>query len=181
MPGGAVAAVMYDDHLEITNPGELHFGITPEKLAEPHESRPWNPISANVFYRAGIIERWGMGSLNIIDWCAENENPQPVWSQQTDSIFVTVQSSALRTESGNENVTGEVLRLLSAMKGEMKRLEIQTELNLKHESHFREAYLVPALHDGLITMTVPNKPRSSKQKYRLTDKGQRILRGKDHV
>jgi len=91
MPGGAVAVAMYDDHLEISNPGELHFGITPEKLAEPHESRPWNPIIANVFYRTGIIERWGMGSLNIIDWCAENGNPKPVWTQQAGSVFVTFQ------------------------------------------------------------------------------------------
>lgn len=50
---------LFHDHLEITNPGALHFGITPEKLTQPHESKPWNPIIANVFYRAGIIERWG--------------------------------------------------------------------------------------------------------------------------
>ena len=62
---------MYDDHLEITNPGDLHFGITLEKLTRPHESKPWNPIIANVFYRAGIIERWSSGTLNIIDWCKE--------------------------------------------------------------------------------------------------------------
>ena len=78
-PGGAVAVAMYDDHLEITNPGDLHFGITPEKLTKPHESKPWNPIIANVFYRAGIIERWGTGTLNIIDWCEENDNPPPIW------------------------------------------------------------------------------------------------------
>ena len=39
--------------------GELHFGITPETLKEPHESKPWNPLIANAFYRAGIIERQG--------------------------------------------------------------------------------------------------------------------------
>jgi predicted HTH transcriptional regulator len=37
---------MYDEHLEIANPGSLHFGMTPEKLVQPHESRPWNPIIA---------------------------------------------------------------------------------------------------------------------------------------
>ena len=42
-------------------------------------SKPWNPIIANVFYRAGIIERWGTGTLNIVDWCAENGNPMPTW------------------------------------------------------------------------------------------------------
>lgn len=32
IPGGAVSVAMYDNHLEVTNPGALHFGITPEKL-----------------------------------------------------------------------------------------------------------------------------------------------------
>ncbi|RPJ79872.1 MAG: hypothetical protein EHJ94_07630, partial [Deltaproteobacteria bacterium] len=36
---GAVAVAMYDDHLEITNPGELQFGLTPEKLTKSGLSR----------------------------------------------------------------------------------------------------------------------------------------------
>jgi ATP-dependent DNA helicase RecG len=167
---------MYDDHLEITNPGSLQFGITPEKLTKPHESKPWNPIIANVFYRAGIIERWGTGTLNIIDWCAENKNPEPSWQEQADSVYITFLPAALiASERGAEQVTGEVTgevdRLLAAMSGAMSRLEIQAALNLKHEDHFRAAYLVPALQTGLIEMTIPDKPKSRLQKYRLTKKG----------
>jgi predicted transcriptional regulator len=73
-------------------------------------------------------------------------------------------------------VTGEVHQILNAIKGEMKRWEIQAALGLKHEDHFRKAYLVPALKAGLIEMTIPDKPRSSNQKYRLTDKGQNVLK-----
>jgi len=57
----------------------------------------------------------------------------------------------------------------------MSRVEIQAVLNLRHEEYFRVAYLVPALKTGLIEMTIPDKPRSSKQKYRLTDKGKKWL------
>jgi len=56
-PGGAVSLAMYDDRLEIINPDKFHFGITPDKLKGPHESKPWNPSIANAFYRAGVIER----------------------------------------------------------------------------------------------------------------------------
>ena len=45
MPGGAVAIAMYDDHLEITNPGGLHFGITPEKLTKPTNPSLGTPLS----------------------------------------------------------------------------------------------------------------------------------------
>jgi len=56
----------------------------------------------------------------------------------------------------------------------MKRSEIQMALDLKHRDHFRDNYLLPAIKEGLIELTIPNKPKSSKQRYRLTAKGQKI-------
>jgi ATP-dependent DNA helicase RecG len=91
MAGGAVEVAMYDDHLEITNPGEFHFGITSEKLRMPHASRPWNPIIASVLHRAGVIERWGSGALNIVSWCREGRTPDPVWSESARTVSVTFQ------------------------------------------------------------------------------------------
>ncbi len=57
--GGSVGVAIHQDRLEITSSGTLHFGLTAEKLFEPHESLPWNPLIAHVFYRRGIIETWG--------------------------------------------------------------------------------------------------------------------------
>jgi hypothetical protein len=48
-------------------------------------------------------------------------------------------------------------------------------LGLKDDEHFRKAYLLPALEAGLVEMAIPDKPRSSKQKYRLTDKGRQVM------
>ena len=73
-------------------------------------------------------------------------------------------------------VTGEEIRLLRAMSGEITRQRIQEALGLKHEDHFRHAYLLPALRAGLIEMTIPDKPRSSKQRYRLTPAGSEYLK-----
>ena len=61
------------------------------------------------------------------------------------------------------------------MAGEMSRMEIQQKLGLTDEKHFRENYQQPAVASGLIEMTIPDKPRSSKQKYRITGKGRDIL------
>ena len=54
--------------------------------------------------------------------------------------------------------------------------QLQEVLNQSDAKHFRGSFLLPALHDGLIEMTVPDKPRSSKQRYRLTPKGSEWLK-----
>lgn len=63
--GSSMYLAVYDDRMEVTSPGPLHFGLTPEKLFAPHQSQPWNPLIANTFYRRGIIEKWGTGTLKI--------------------------------------------------------------------------------------------------------------------
>jgi len=72
-------------------------------------------------------------------------------------------------------VTPEVKKMLSVMVGEMTRGEIQKKLELRDEKHFRENYQQIAIKLGLIEMTIPDKPRSSKQRYRLTRLGKRVL------
>lgn len=182
--GGAIAVAMYDEHLEVVNPGGFHLGIEPAKLVVPHESKPWNPIIANVFYRAGVIERWGMGTLKILDWCQEFDCPQPEWKEQAGSVYVTFKpaewfekqrtTGQVTGEVAGE-VAGEVGRLLQVLKAPMTRFEIQSKLGLKGQANFRNRYLVPALTAGVIERTIPDKPQSRLQRYRLTEKGQALL------
>ncbi|NQT60362.1 MAG: hypothetical protein HQ557_15385 [Bacteroidetes bacterium] len=63
---------------------------------------------------------------------------------------------------------------LKKLKGEMNRAELQSALKLKNDDHFRKAYLAPAMEAGIIEITLPDKPRSIKQKYRLTEKGKKM-------
>ena len=57
----------------------------------------------------------------------------------------------------------------------MSRDELIKLIGLKDKEHFRKFYLAPALADGLIEMTEQDKPKSPKQKYRLTSKGKSLL------
>ncbi|MET0266680.1 MAG: Fic family protein [Duganella sp.] len=52
-------------------------------------------------------------------------------------------------------------------------MDIQLAPGLKDEKHLRNSYLQPALEAKLIEMTIPEKPQSRLQKYRLTAKGWR--------
>ena len=62
--------------------------------------------------------------------------------------------------------------------GEMGRAEIMALLGLKDEKHFREHYQQAAIISGVIEMTIPDKPKSRSQKYRLTALGKSILKAK---
>ena len=75
--GGSVAAAIYSDRMEVTSSGNLHFGLTAEALFAPHESLPWNPLIARVFYRRGIIEQWGRGTIKMAELVAIAGLPEP--------------------------------------------------------------------------------------------------------
>jgi len=62
-------------------------------------------------------------------------------------------------------------RLVLVLNGDMSRLQLMAILELKNRPHFATNYLDPALKDGLIEMTLPEKSKSKNQKYRLTPKG----------
>ena len=69
--------------------------------------------------------------------------------------------------------TRSVSRLLKALsvKGDLGNAEIRKEFGLKDRTHLRKFYIEPALDAGLIEYTIPDKPTSRLQKYRLTSQG----------
>ncbi|HCG6066506.1 TPA: ATP-dependent DNA helicase RecG [Vibrio parahaemolyticus] len=53
-------------------------------------------------------------------------------------------------------------------------MELQESLALKDAEHFRKHYLIAAIDKSLIEMTIPEKPKSRLQKYRLTTLGHQV-------
>ena len=66
------------------------------------------------------------------------------------------------------------MRLLGG-EGELSNAEIRDRMKLADRTHIRERYIDPAVAQGLIEPTVPDKPTSRLQKYRLTAKGRELL------
>ncbi len=132
-------------------------------------------------HRIDFIEKAGTGIERIRDEAREQGCPEPI-SDETGFVTATfrpnpqvrVQAGSPKAGGGPE-ATGEVVRLLVAMQGEMSRSEMQAALDLRHEDHFIADYLVPALSANLIEMTVSDQPRSSKQRYRITARGAVVL------
>ena len=103
------------------------------------------------------------------------EQVEGTTGQVTEQVTEQVEGTTAQVTGQVAGEGGHEARLLRVMSGEMTGRGIQEALGLRHRVHFREAYLLPALRAGLIEMTIPDKPRSSKQRYRLTPAGRERL------
>ena len=87
-PSASIGLAVHDDRREVTSPGPLHFGLTPEALFGPHDSLPWNSMIANAFYLKGIIETWGGGTIKMAEEASAAGLPRP--EIEDSGICVTV-------------------------------------------------------------------------------------------
>ncbi len=81
---------------------------------------------------------------------------------------VSLQASPQVTPQVSPQVKALLVVMNKAAGTEMSRSELQEALALKDRKSFVQRYLTPAMEAGLIEMTLPEKPRSSLHKYRLS-------------
>ena len=128
--GGSVGIAVYDDRLEVTSSGSLHFDLTPEKLFAPHESRPWNPLIARTFYRRGIIEEWGSGTLKMADLASKAGLPAPEIEDDGGAVTVRFRHGQFVLQPTSSGVSGPearrklILALLEGAEEGLTRREI---------------------------------------------------------
>lgn len=88
MFGAPIQIRIEDEAMIISNSCVLPDGWTTDTLMEPHDSRPYNPDMAGVFYRAGYIEHWGRGIQKICDACEELGADLPVFELRGNGLRV---------------------------------------------------------------------------------------------
>jgi len=192
--GAPVQIRVYADQLKLWNPAVLPEGWTLAKLLGEHASQPFNPAVANAFFRAGEIEAWGRGIERIFEACKAAGTPAPLvqldghdlWTEfpYAAAYLLAIGTANNRPISGigaevtpdvTPDVTPEVGRMLSVIVGTMSRVEIMSAMGLQDEKHFREHYQQAGIAAGVIEMTIPDKPKSRLQKYRLTAAGRKLM------
>ena len=197
---------VYDDRIALWNPGALPTDWTLDKLMGKHASAPHNPGIANAFFRAGMVEAWGRGIDSIVRACEVAGTAQPRWEVEPGGLrleFVFTRAAGgprsrdaareligsggrqpelrpgsqpeSRPESQPESLAARVLRQLAA--GPMSKADLSGSLGQKQISGQLNRVMRLLLADGSIAYTIPEKPRSRLQQYRLTDKGRAAVAG----
>jgi len=198
--GGPVRLAFFDDRIEIENPGILPPGMTVEDMRQG-VSKIRNPVIARVFRELKLIEQWGSGVPRIFRETAAAGFPEPylvelglrvrvvfplaapieITGQKNEAGFGHRSGAPVETQAGAQadeptqsqtQLTDPVNQIMQALiNGPLSAGELRNRLNLKHRPTFRSNYLHPTLEAGYIEMTIPDKPSSRLQKYRLTEKG----------
>lgn len=184
---GSVEIRLFQDRLEISNPGRLPKELSIEKLEKDHGSYPFNPRLAEILYQTAYIERFGTGTSDIFSKVSEAGLVKPefdlsegitiiIWrSGNQPSKYDTDHETDYDTDYDKlvyKELSNPTHRLVIILTGEMSRQELMDKLELKHKPTFRSNYLNPAQEKGLIEMTLPGKLKSKSQKYRLTEKAE---------
>lgn len=97
---------VYDNKLMVWNEGELPQDWTVAKLKIKHPSRPYNPDVANTFFRAGLIESWGRGTIKIINEMRKAQLPTPNFKYDDSGFYIIF-------SFGKEDLENQILDLIS--------------------------------------------------------------------
>ncbi|QZT35927.1 hypothetical protein K5X82_11550 [Halosquirtibacter xylanolyticus] len=158
---------IYDDRLEITSAGGLVSGLSKDEFFDGY-SLPRNKELMRVFKDLGMVEQLGSGIPRILEFY-----PKDGFKFSDNFLRMTFKKSLVEkaipqvTPQAIPQVTPQVEKLLEVLSGEMSRTELQTAMGLSDKKNFVKSYLTPALEAGVIEMTIPDKPNSQNQRYRV--------------
>lgn len=127
-----------------------------------------------------MIEAWGRGIEKVMQACRDHGVPEPSLRYEKIGLWVEFQIGAGRRhtsqpESQPESLRGKVLAILE--KAPLGKAEISDVLGQKSVSGQLNKVMRELIEEGVIEYTIPEKPRSRLQKYRLTDAGSAELTG----
>ncbi len=135
----------------------------------------WNPIFANIPVESLIYQNQ-KAYYDALQASTDQTDSAPFIEFILQMIFDAIQSSSTTdqvtvhdTDQATVQDGDHVQRLVSAMEQrEYGLTELMSLLGLSHRQTFQQNYLNPAIEAGLIERTIPDKPKSPKQRYRLS-------------
>jgi ATP-dependent DNA helicase RecG len=179
-PATSVGLAIFDDRIEVENPGTFPTTIDPEKFLVRHASLPHNPLIAGIVHRTGLMEKWGTGGERIRNACKAAGTPPPRFTAEAGWVRVRFRASLPSLSGVTVGVlpdAPQALVILAAVAAQPRsRVELQTIVGLTGRSNFLGRYLVPLLSAGLLELETPESPRSPRQRYVLSKAGRRQLR-----
>ncbi|MBQ5373588.1 MAG: putative DNA binding domain-containing protein [Bacteroidaceae bacterium] len=154
---------MYEDRLEIINPGGLYGRISLDQLGHTQPDTR-NPVLVTAMETLGKTENRYSGIPTIRHTMALHSLPAPVFENTTSEFKVVLYHTPVTSATDGETCVDDK-SLLEFCRTPRSRAEIIAYLNIGSGQYALRRYLEPLLLSGAIRMTIPQKPRSRNQKF----------------
>ena len=192
---GSVQVMLFRNRLEVWNPGQLPYGLTVNKLLEPHKSLPANPLIADPLFWTGYVDKVGTGTEDIVNLCKDKGLKSPEYHQeedfrvviwrrggQTDNVSIKGPSKGLSKGLSRDQVCehlnqewNKIDPLIRGLEKASSAAELRALMGMNNATKFKKNYLDPLIELGIVRMTDPDSPNSPKQRYVLTDTAKGFL------
>jgi predicted HTH transcriptional regulator len=157
--GAPIRLVIFDDRLEVENPGLLPFGLTIDDLPLGI-SKLRNRAIGRVFHELELVEQWGSGVQRMIAACRDSGLAPPVWEEIGNRLRVTLSTEQVGPVA-IDSTDRAILDLLDSANG-LGTSEIADEINLS--SRATRTRLAKLVARGLIR-EIGTGPKDPKRRY----------------
>ncbi len=161
--GAPIRVSIFQDRIEIENPGLLPFGLTIEDLRNG-VSKLRNRVIGRIFHSLGLIEQWGSGIGRMTEACLKAGLQVPILEEigvHFRVTFMLERVSGLSVEEKDQ----VILDVLAGGEG-MTTSEIAKIIKLS--SRATRTRLVKLIELGLI-VEIGTSPKDPRRKYYLTE------------
>jgi len=162
--GAPIRLALFDDRIEIENPGLLPFGLTIEDILAG-VSKLRNRVIGRVFKELGLIEQWGSGIGRMIAACRKADLPDPLFEEVGLHFRVKLYKTPARAEAPDP-IEKTILELLTDGSG---YTTAQVARIIGRTPRATRARLASLVTRGLV-QEVGRGPRDPKRKYYLAKK-----------
>ena len=152
---------LFADRLEITSAGGLPSGFDEEEFFMGY-SVPQNKELMRVFRDLDMVEQLGSGVPRILE-----HYPRTIY-RFTPNFIRLVLPFAEGFDQATGQATGQAEDLLAFCIDSRSTKEMMEYLGLSHRENFRDTLLLPLIASGKLALTIPDKPKSPKQRYIAT-------------
>ena len=103
------------------------------------------------------------------DWTKEIKRNQLIGHEAEQMSFEYDSDSDIQYKGTKSGLSSDHLKILKKCKDESSALELMKILKRSNKSKFKNVIIRPLIENGFLELTIPEKPKSPNQKYRLTN------------
>ena len=161
--GMPVQIIMFDNRIEIQNPGGIYGRIKVDQLGKVQPDTR-NPVLTTALEVLGITENRYSGIPTIRNQLKKYGLPDHLFVDQRGQFSVTFFNSN-DNHPAKDELDDKASELVDFCRTPRTRKEIADYLGLSSISYAIQTYITPLVEKGQIKLTKPDKPRSSNQLY----------------